>query len=301
MRVRTLILFAVAILLAGGTAMLARSWLAQQRTVEAEAAPMPPPPAQRSVLVARSAIPRGQILQPVDLAWRPWPETSIDPAYIREGSKPIEALTKDWVARDRFAPGEPITEAKTVARGDRSALAAMLRAGMRAVSVPVTATSDVSGLVHQGDHVDVLVTHSLPAVADKGDPAQYKASETVLRDVQVLAVDDKLDSKPGETGVPHNVTLEVTPKQSQTLAVAGDMGKLSLSLRSLASSPVEEINADSSGAADSGSFTLDSEISRLVPKPFIQKDNLDAYAISILRGNGKSETVSGTQPASRGL
>src|SRR5438477_12497561 len=100
MRARTLILFLVAILLAGGTAMLVRSWLAQQRTVEAEAAPMPPP-VQKSVLVARSAIARGQVLQPVDLAWRPWPETSIDPAYIREGSKPIEALTKDWVARDR--------------------------------------------------------------------------------------------------------------------------------------------------------------------------------------------------------
>ena len=54
MRARTVILFLVAILLAGGTAMLVRSWLAQQRTVEARAAPMPPPPAlpQKSVLVA---------------------------------------------------------------------------------------------------------------------------------------------------------------------------------------------------------------------------------------------------------
>ena len=60
MRARTMILFLVAILLAGGTAMLVRSWLAQQRTVEAEAAPMPPPPVQKFVLVAHSAVSAGR-------------------------------------------------------------------------------------------------------------------------------------------------------------------------------------------------------------------------------------------------
>ena len=87
MRVRTVILFLVAILLAGGTAMLVRSWLAQQRTVEAEAAPMPPPPAQKSVLVARSAIPRGQILKPTDLSWQTWPDGGLDHAYIQKEPK----------------------------------------------------------------------------------------------------------------------------------------------------------------------------------------------------------------------
>src|ERR1700753_2510462 len=118
MRVRTLILFLVAILLAGGTAMLVRSWLAQQRTVEAEAAPMPPPPAQKSVLVAHSAIPRGQILKPTDLAWQMWPEGVSDNPYIQRGAKMIENFA-GWVARAPFAPGEPITEPKIVAPGSR--------------------------------------------------------------------------------------------------------------------------------------------------------------------------------------
>ena len=105
MRARTMILFLVAIVLAGGTAMLVRSWLAQQRTVVAEAAPMPPPPVpQKSVLVARSPIARGQILKAEDLAWQPWPEAGIDQAYIQKGTKTIKDFV-GWVAREPFGPG----------------------------------------------------------------------------------------------------------------------------------------------------------------------------------------------------
>jgi len=300
MRVRTLILFAVAILLAGGTAMLARSWLAQQRTVEAEAAPMPPPPAQKSVLVARSAIARGQILKPTDLAWQTWPDGGLDRAYIQKGAKTIEDIA-GWVARDPLGPGEPITEGKVVAPGSRGFLAAVLRPGMRAVSVPVTATSGISGFVFPGDQVDILITHPVQASGGKGEGVPHQASETVLHDVRVLAVDQKLDSKGGEAIVAHTATLEVTPKQSEVIAVASEMGKLSLSLRSLTTPPGEETVADSADNAGSGTFTLDSEVSRLLPKPFTQKDNPGADVVTVLHGTGKSESTTESQPASRGL
>src|SRR6266566_610342 len=235
MRPRTLILFLVALMLAGGTAMLLRSWLAQQRTVEAEAAPMPPPPVQKSVLVAHGAIARGQILKPADLGWQLWPDGGIDRAYIQKGTKTIENFA-GWVARDPFGPGEPITEGKIVAPGSRGFLAAVLRAGMRAVSVPVTRTSGISGFDFPGDQVDILITQTLPATG-KREAVPHKASETVLHDVRVLAVDQKLDSKGSEAVVAQTATLEVTPKQSEIIAVASEMGKLSLSLRSLATPP----------------------------------------------------------------
>ena len=255
MRARTMILFLVAILLAGGTAILVRSWLAQQRTVEAEAAPMPPPPAQKSVLVAHSAIPRGQILKPTDLAWQTWPDGGLDRAYIQKGAKTIEDIA-GWVARDPFGPGEPITEGKVVAPGSRGFLAAVLRPGMRAVSVPVTATSGISGFVFPGDQVDILITHPLQASGGKGEGVQHQASETVLHDVRVLAVDQKLENKAGEAVVAHTATLEVTPKQSEVIAVASEMGKLSLSLRSLTTPPGEETTNDS--AENPGSAHLHS-------------------------------------------
>jgi len=197
------------------------------------------------------------------------------------------------VARDPFGPGEPITEGKIVAPGSRGFLAAVLRPGMRAVSVPVTVTSGISGFVFPGDQVDILITHPLSASGGKAEGVQRQAAETVLHDVRVLAVDQKLESKGGEAIVAHTATLEVTPKQSEMIAVASEMGKLSLSLRSLTTPPGEKTTADSTGNPGSGTFTLDSEVSQLLAR----KDN----TITVLRGTGKSETTSESQPASRGL
>jgi len=278
MRARTLILFVVAIMLAGGTAMLARSWLSQRAT-EAKAAPLPPAAAPpKSILVARSEISRGQILKPGDLSWLAWNDGQIHQAYIREGTKPIDAFG-GWVARGAFGPGEPITETKIVAPGSRGFLAAALRPGMRAISVPVNATSDISGFVLPGDQVDILVTHQLPAAGGNGGGRQ-QAAETVLHDVRVIGIDQKLDSKAGEAIVAKNVTLEVTPKQSEMVAVATELGKLSLSLRSLAPSQTEEADADSLSGAGPGTFTLDSDVSQLLAP----KDN----SVTVLRGNSKS-------------
>src|SRR5271167_31493 len=179
MRARTLTLFLIAIILAGGTAILVRSFLAQ-KTAEVEAAPLArPAAAQRSVLVARGAIARGQILKPQDFSWQVWPEGGIDRAYIQSGTRTAESLA-GWVAREPFGPGEPITEAKVVAPGSRGFLAAVLGPGMRAVSVPVTATSGISGFVFPGDRVDILITHQLPVIGGGGPELEHKASETVL-------------------------------------------------------------------------------------------------------------------------
>jgi len=78
MRLRTLLLLLVAVGLAGGTAMLARAWLAAQRAEVAEAAPLALPTPAKSVLVARSDIKRGQILKPEDVSWQVWPEGAVD-------------------------------------------------------------------------------------------------------------------------------------------------------------------------------------------------------------------------------
>jgi pilus assembly protein CpaB len=279
MRARTLILFLIALSLAGGTAMLVRSFLAQ-KTAEVEAAPLARASApQKSVLVARGQIARGQILKAQDFSWQVWPEGGIDKNYIQTGTRSVDAFT-GWVARDPFAPGEPITEAKIVAPGSRGFLAAALAPGMRAVSVPVTATSGISGFVFPGDKVDLLITHRITGHSE----GEHEAAETVLLDVRVIAVDQKLDSKNGEALVAHTATLEVTPKQSEIIAVATEIGKLSLSLRSLAANQSEKSAADAPTTDGQGTFTLDSEVSQLLPKP-----GAAAEGITVLRGgSGKA-------------
>src|SRR5215472_2661785 len=277
MRARTLTLFVIALTLAGGTAMLVRSFLSQRPDAEAEALAKPAAP-QNFVLVARGGIARGQILKPQDFSWQVWPEGGIDKNYILSGTRTAESFA-GWVARDPFTAGEPISEAKIVSPGSRGFLAAVLGPGMRAVSVPVTATSGISGFVFPGDQVDILITHQLT-----GNEAQHRAAETVLHDVRVIGIDQKLDRKTGEALVAHTATLEVTPKQSEMIAVAAEIGKLSLSLRSLATPSDEKALADASAADAPATYTMDSEVSPLVPKP-----GAGAEGVTILRGGaGKS-------------
>src|SRR6516165_2881501 len=273
MRARTLILFVIALTLAGGTAMLVRSFLGTRPEVEAQALAKPAAP-QTSVLVARGAIARGQILKPQDLSWQVWPEGGIDKNYIVSGTRAPESFT-GWVARDPIAAGEPISDAKIVSPGSRGFLAAVLRPGMRAISVPVTATSGISGFVFPGDQVDILITHRLTGHGD----GSHDAAETVLQDVRVIGIDQKLDSKTGEALVAHTATLEVTPKQSEMIAVAAEIGKLSLSLRSLAANQNEKSSTESATGDAQSTFTLDSEVSQLVPKPGATENG-----VTILRG-----------------
>ena len=275
MRARTLILFFVALTLAGGTALLVRSYLAQKNGEAEQQALARPAAPQKFVLVARGAILRGQILKPQDLSWQVWPEGGIDKNYIQVGTRTAESFA-GWVARDPFAAGEPISDAKIVSPGSRGFLAAVLRPGMRAISVPVSVTSGISGFVFPGDQVDILITHR----TGHGE-GQHEAAETVLQDVRVIGIDQKLDSKNGEALVAHTATFEVTPKQSEMIAVATEIGKLSLTLRSLASNESEKSAADSpaADAQQQGTFTLDSEVSQLLPKP-----GAAAEGVTILRG-----------------
>jgi pilus assembly protein CpaB len=313
MRARTLMLLVVALILAGGTTMMARVWLASQRSAPAEASPLAVPTPARSVLSARSTIQRGQLLKPDDLAWEPWPEAGIDKNYVVIGTKTPDAFT-GWVARQPISAGDPITDAKIIAPGNRGFLAAVLRAGKRAVSVPVSTTSGISGFVFPGDQVDLIITYSIqeqprPGQVQNGPLLDHKVSETVLRDVRVIAIDQKLDVKAGEAN-PNvkNATLEVTPKESEIIALASEMGKLSLSLRSLVPGPGEmkqeiaDLPSDSPSTPLSETYTVDSDISPLLRNPLKPKGTTDTDVVTILRGGSASSAsnTTVTQPKTGG-
>ena len=252
MRARPIVLLLLAVLLAGGTAMLARSWLAAQRAREmARAVKAPPPAPSRSVLVAPLNIRRGEILRPDQMVWQTWPGGAINKNYIVQGGPKTPQSFGGWVAVNPISSGAPVTLADVIAPGGRGFLAAVLRPGMRAISVPVNVTSGISGFIFPGDRVDLLLTYPVP-----GAPGQagyhHVATETALRNVRVLAIDQRLQSKPGEAVVAHTVTFEVTPKQVEAISVAQDLPgvKLSLALRPLVTAPSDvKLAADPPAAA----------------------------------------------------
>lgn len=238
MRARTLLLLLFAVVLAGGTAFLTSTWLKNQRQQGlAEGPPMALPTPAKSVLVARADIRRGQILRPDEMVWQTWPEGDLNKNYVEMGGPRTPEAFAGWVAKNPITGGEPITESKIIAPGNRGFLAAVLRPGMRAISVPVTVTSGIAGFIFPGDQVDLLLTYTVPAPekrdGDKGEKYQHKAAETVLRDIRVIAIDQRLESKPGEAVPAHTATFEVTARQSEVIVLTTEIGKLSLTLRSL--------------------------------------------------------------------
>jgi pilus assembly protein CpaB len=294
MRLKSIMLIVVALVLAGFTAFMVRSWLDAERAAAMRAMQQKPQGQQSAgvqVLVAKRELPVGTFLRPEHLRWQAWPEASMSPAYAVEGKKKIEDFV-GAVVRLPISSGEPITDGRVVAPGASGFLAAVLRPGYRAVSVPVTMTSSISGFVFPGDHVDLLLTHSMP---QRVEGLERRAGLTVLRDIRVLALDQKVDVKPGESTVPKTATFEVTPKQSEIIAVVVEMGKLSLSLRSLQrdepllpeNDPFQNVDLSTNdntreNTADfpERSFTLDSEVSSL----------LSVRRMTIMRGD-KSEDM----------
>lgn len=258
---RTLALVTVALLLAGTTIFLGYDLVQSQTAASAAAVQATPSPVtERRVLVAAKPLAVGAFIQPGDLAWRAWPSTGITSTSILEDSRPLKRFEGSVVTAS-LLPGEPITAARISAPGAKGALAAVTGPGKRAVSVALTPTSGVSGLVMPGDRVDVVLTYALPRPADAAS-FERRAAETILTDLRVLAVDQRLSGSAVDAPEKEvrNASLEVSTKQSEVLALAADLGKLSLSLRSLQS---EEGGADLLDR-HSGS-TLDYQVGRLLP------------------------------------
>ena len=248
---RKIILLVGALVIAAITAFMARTLMVGTPAPVADAAPTPGGPAPVSgveVLVATKALPVGTILGPESIKFVPWPAELVEGAYYRKADTDLKAL-QGTVVRFAIPAGQPITQGGLVKPGDRGFLAAALGPGMRAVTVPVSAQSAVAGFVFPGDRVDLLLTQT---VAGGGDGPPLKASETVLRNLRVLATDQKTAKQTDESGntvvnTYSTVTVEATPRIAEKIAVAQTLGSLSLSLRSIADNAGELEEAIASG------------------------------------------------------
>jgi pilus assembly protein CpaB len=281
-----------ALLIAAITAFMARSMFTGASAPKAVAAIIAPKPTGPEVLVATRALPVGTIVTADALRYQPWPEELIDeasyfmkpdgeaavapaakagpdaptPAPAPEvaapnadgvaapvvAAAPAPASIEDLVGtvvRVAVTAGQPITRGALVSPGDRGFLAAALGPGMRAVTVPVSALTGVAGFVFPGDRVDLVLTQNVTGT----DGPALKVSETILRNLRVLATDQKAQPSKDEKGNTvvseyKLVTLEVTPRLAEKITVAETIGTISLSLRSLADNAAELEQALATGS-----------------------------------------------------
>ena len=242
---KKLVLLIGALIIAIGTALAARSMFAGEAAPAVEAAPVEPQGPK--VLVAKRSLPPGTIITADAIGFQLWPEELVQDAYFIDGEANMEALL-GTVVRHQVTAGEPVTQGSLVAPGDRGFLAAALGPGMRAVTVPVSARTGVGGFVFPGDRIDLVLTQTVEG--DEG--AGLRASETILTNLRVLATDQSTETTTTDDGRTvvrafRTVTLEVTPRIGEKIAVAQTIGTLSLSLRSIADNQAELDRAIASG------------------------------------------------------
>jgi len=229
---RSRIIVLVIALAAGAVAAMLVSGI---RTPEAPKAPEPPPPlATVDVLVAKTDLATGQVVSEGDVGWQTWPAASATSSFIRKTDRP-EAI-KDFigaVARTPIAAGEPIRDSKVVVAKGGGFMAAILPHGMRAIALDVSPESGAGGFILPNDHVDVVLTRRDKA-AEKITGVERYTSETILKNVRVLAVDQAVEEKEGQkVAVGKTATIELDPQQAETLALARQIGTIALTLRSL--------------------------------------------------------------------
>ncbi|OAO03752.1 Flp pilus assembly protein CpaB [Parasphingorhabdus sp.] len=263
------------------------------------------------VLVAKRALPVGTIITPEAFGFQPWPEDLVEDAYFMKEGTNLESLS-GTVVRNAVTAGQPLTKGALVKPGDRGFLAAALGPGMRAVTIKTSGFTGVAGFVFPGDRVDLMLTQAVT-----GQGPEMKVSETVVRNVRVLATDNRVTTSKNEAGqaiarTAKLVTVEATPKIAEKISVAQTLGTISLSLRSLADSAAELEEAIASGkiklpktddpAAEAAiirslaarpdtrksTFSTGGDVSRFEPRtppPLAEKQKPKGPVVRVARGN----------------
>ena len=135
---------------------------------------------------------------------------------------------------------------------------------MKAVTIRVNDVEGVAGFVLPGDRVDVVLTRQ----QDK----TVAATDVVLQNVRVLAVDQVADERADKPSLAKAITLEVEVTAAQKLALAATVGTLSLALR----------KAGEATAMNTRRITLSD-----LPKAAVPEDRFST--ISVVRGGQKFE------------
>jgi pilus assembly protein CpaB len=239
--VRQFIILALALVAAVAAILVIRS-NSGGGAAEAEqvAAPVP----GQNVLVATRDLPQGALLASADFEWRNYADNIVADSFVTETATP-DALTSliGNVTRRAIAAGEPIQNTAIIAPGEGGVMAAQVPVGYRAVAVEISDASAVGGFIQPNDRVDVILTTTTSIETPGGGSRDEVRTDVILEDVRVLAVgsvaraeapDPEAGQEPNDGGT---AVLELSQRDSRTIAMAEQLGDLRLALRGVEAEP----------------------------------------------------------------
>jgi pilus assembly protein CpaB len=265
-RASTIVMTAFAVVFGLLAVFVAQSWLNSQaemrmKSLEANKKPL----STRTIVVAAKPLRFGNELTAQHLREVPWPETALPQGAFAK----IQDLLSNGkrVALAAIEPNEPVLAVKITGPGERATLSALVRPGMKAVTIRVNDVDGVGGFVLPGDRVDIVLTRQIDKNA--------ASNEVVLQNARVLAIDQVADERMAKPSVAKAVTLEVDTVGAQKLSLASSVGNLSLMLRKAG-----EIVSDKSRK-----ITL----SDLSSPDAVQQDDGSVTTILVRRGSAKQQ------------
>jgi pilus assembly protein CpaB len=256
MKAARLVVLGVAVAAGGIAAFLAAS--------NKEPAPPPPPPQAAletvEVLVAKSDLSRGQLIDAGDIGWQTWPAAAANSSFIKKSEQP-NAMDQfvGAIVRVGMVAGDPIRGPYVVMAKGSGFMAAVLPEGMRAAAVDIAPDTSAGGFILPDDRVDVLLTRR-DKEAERQTGVEKYVSDTILRNIRVLAIDQTVDDKGDvKTVLGKTATLELTEPQAELLSLSRQAGTVSLALRSIrdtktSADGVGETSRDENGAISTVRF-----------------------------------------------
>lgn len=200
---------------------IAQVWLNNQASMQARNAPKQTQVASQTVVVAKQPLRFGTELNASMLQEAPWPSDSLPAGAFAKINDIMSGGRRVVLAA--IEANEPVLALKITGAGQRATLSALVKPGMKAVTIRVNDVEGVGGFVLPGDHVDIVLTRQL----EKGSAT----TQVVLQNTRVLAVDQVADDRAAKATVAKSVTLEVDTVDAQKLWLSSSVGSLSLLLR----------------------------------------------------------------------
>ena len=222
MRASTFVMIGFAVVFGLLAVFIAQIWLnnqASQRVKSIESAGKPV--TTETIVVAKQPLRFGTELTAAMLQEVPWPAAAVPAGAFKKISDILAPGRRVVLAA--IEPNEPELALKITGPGQRATLSALVKPGMKAVTIRVNDVEGVGGFVLPGDRVDVVLTRQM----DKSQAS----TEVVLQNTRVLAVDQSADERAAKAAVAKSVTLEVTTIEAQKVWLASSVGSLSLLLR----------------------------------------------------------------------
>lgn len=231
MRIIALIILIFGVAIAGGAVFFAserytamENYLKEQAAL-AQTQPAEPQIKTTSVVIATAELRYGAVLSPDAVRIVEFPEETVPENAFSSMEELFGGEDEDKrIVLRAIDPNEPVTRSKVTGFGERATISAQLSPGMRAFTLRIDTVSGVAGFLLPNDRVDIFLT--------RGD-RNGLTSNVIMQNVKIIAVDQFSDKDSSQARVARTATVEVSASDAQKLALAQQVGRISLSLRQI--------------------------------------------------------------------